>query len=102
MSERIAIHLRIRVRADKREAFDGFLREAIPFYEDPGGIRVRLLEDRSDPARLIEIVEYASREDYERDQERVASDPEMKRYLDRWRTLLDGPPIVEVYTHRHP
>lgn len=102
MAERIDLHLRIRVATARRAAFDAFLREAIPFYEAPGGIRIRLLEDRADPTRLIEVVEYDSRESYERDQRRVESDPEMKRFLERWRALLEEPPIVEVYGHREP
>lgn len=93
----IELHLRIRVSHVRRAEFDAFLREAIPFYESPGGIRVRVLEDRDDPTRLIEVVEYASRADFERDQLRVEQDPRMKGYLERWRALLDGAPVVEVY-----
>ena len=100
VAERIDLHLRVRVAPENRAAFDAFLREAIPFYESPGGIRIRLLEDRTDPTRLIEVVEYDSREAYERDQKRVESDPRMKVYLERWRALLEGPPVVEVYARR--
>lgn len=73
-----------------------FLREAIPFYETPGGIRIRLLEDQDDPERLIEVVEYATILDYEQDQERVRTDPEMGAVLARWRALLADPPEVET------
>ena len=48
---------------------------AIPFYEQPGGIRVRLLWDTADPDRFIEIVEYADQGAHDRDQARVADDP---------------------------
>ena len=81
----------------RREEFFAFLREAIPFYEGPGGITVRLLENKDDDHRFIEIVLYDNQEAYERDQERVANDPTMKRYLERWRGLLAEPPVVEVY-----
>lgn len=94
---RIELHLRIRASAGRREDLIGFLRRAIPFYESPGGIRIRLLEDRSDPDRFIEVVEYAGEEAYRRDERRVASDPEMRRWLDEWRALLAEPPVVEVY-----
>ncbi len=97
MSGRVDLHLRIRVSRDKRAAFDAFLREAIPFYEAPGGIRVRLLEDEGDPTKLIEVVEYASETKYLADRERVTNDKTMGGYLERWRALLDGPPVVEVY-----
>lgn len=93
----ISLHLRIRVAADRREAFLEFLREAIPFYESPGGIRVRLLRDRADPERYIEVVEYESAEAFDRDEQRIAHDPEMRAYLDRWRAIIAGPPEVEVY-----
>jgi hypothetical protein len=74
-----------------------FLREAIPFYERPGGIRLRVLWDTSDPDRFVEIVEYADRRTHDADQERVDNDPEMKGYLRRWRSLLAEPPHVETY-----
>ena len=93
----ITIHLRVRVASARREAFLAFLREAVPFYERPGGIRVRLLRDERDPEAYIEVIEYDTREAYERDQERVEHDPEMRAFLERWRALLDGPPVVEVY-----
>jgi len=94
---RIDLHLRCRVAAGKREEFLAFLREAIPFYESPGGITVRLLQDMSDDHRFIELVLYDDHAAYERDQQRVAGDPTMKAYLARWRGLLAEPPVVEVY-----
>ena len=74
-----------------------FLREAIPFYESPGGIRVRLLADTGAPDRFVEIIEYASEHAYLEDEGRLKSDPTMARYLARWRALLAEPPIVEIY-----
>ena len=94
---RIDLHLRCRVVPGQREAFLAFLREAIPFYESPGGITARLLQDMSDDHRFIELVLYDDQAAYERDQQRVAGDPTMKAYLARWRGLLAEPPVVEVY-----
>ena len=37
---------------------------------------------------------------YERDQERVRSDPEMRQILARWRSLLEGPVEMEVLSER--
>lgn len=93
----IELHLRIRVKSGDRDAFFTFLRRAVPFYESPGGIRIRLLEDRDSPERFIEVVEYATERAYRDDQRRVEEDPEMKAYLSRWRGLLAEPPVVEVY-----
>lgn len=94
---RIDLHLRLRVKPGMRDAFLAFLREATPFYESPGGIEIRLLQDLHDDHRFIELVLYADEAAYQRDQERVAHDPTMKAYLARWRELLAEPPVVETY-----
>lgn len=94
---RMFLHLRIRARPGARDALLSFLREAIPFYERPGGIRVSLLEDASDPDRFVEVVEYTDVVAFEADQARVKEDPEMGARLKRWRELLQGSPEVEVY-----
>ena len=99
---RILLHLRIRVQPGRRADLIQFLREAVPFYERPGGIRVLLYEDAADPERFLEVVEYAGEAEYEADQQRVEHDPDMRRYLDRWRALLQGPPEVEVYREVGP
>lgn len=96
----IELHLRIQVRPGKRLAFLDFLGEAVPVYESPGGIRVRLLEDLSNDHRFIEVVCYDDESAYWQDQERIAHDPEVKRLLERWRALLVRPPEVEVYRSR--
>ena len=93
----IELHLRGRVAVGRRDDLVAFLRAAVPFYERPGGIRVRLLWEMSDPDRFIEVVEYADQATYDRDQERANGDAEMQDYLRRWRALLAGPPEVEAY-----
>lgn len=99
MEPRIDLHLRCRIKPGRRADFLAFLREAIPFYESPGGIRVRLLQAHDDDHRFIELVEYATVSAYERDQRRVAEDPAMRACLERWRALLAEPPVVETYRH---
>jgi quinol monooxygenase YgiN len=93
----IELHLRGRVAPGRRAELVAFLREAIPFYEQPGGIRVRLLWEVADPDRFIEVVEYVDQRTHDRDQARVDSDPQMQDYLRRWRALLAEPPQVETY-----
>lgn len=102
LSVGIHLHLRIQVKPGLREQFLAFLREATPFYEQPGGIRVSLLTDLADDHRFIEVVKYASIEIYERDQERVRTDPTMGEYLRRWREMLVQPPGVEMFTQSRP
>jgi quinol monooxygenase YgiN len=94
---RIDLHLRIRVAPGRRDEFLAFLREAIPFYERPGGIEIRLLQNKTDDHRFIELVLYDDESAYYRDQERVDTDPEMNLFLKSWRSFLAEPPIVEVY-----
>jgi hypothetical protein len=93
----IELHLRGRAAPGRRAELVAFLREAIPFYERPGGIRVRLLWDVSDPDRFVEVVEYADQDTHDRDQLRVGGDATMHDHLQRWRALLAEPPEVETY-----
>jgi hypothetical protein len=88
------ITLVYRVDARRRADLLAFLRDHIPFYERPGGIRMGLYESIDDPGLILELVAYASEEAYARDQQRVAGDPEMGRVLAAWRALVDGP--IEV------
>jgi hypothetical protein len=97
MNVAVELHLRIQIKEHRREDFLVFLKEALPFYERPGGIRVRLLENPAGSGGAVEVVEYATLEDFRKDQLRVEHDPEMKKYLRRWRNLLDTPPVTEVY-----
>lgn len=97
MSARIDLHLRCRVKPGRRAEFLAFLRDAIPFYESPGRITIRLLQDLQDDHRFIELVLYDDEAAYRLDQQRIEHDATMKSYLTRWRELLAEPPAVEVY-----
>lgn len=97
---RVDLHLKVRVKAGRRGEFLAFLREAKGYYEAPGGIEVRLLENAADDHRFIELVLYEDERAYERDQVRVREDGRMKELLARWRELLEGEPLVEVYRLR--
>src|SRR6266545_7977589 len=95
----IELHLRGRAASGRRADLVAFLREAIPFYERPGGIRIRLMWDVRDPDRFAEVVEYVDQHSHDLDQVRVADDPQMNDYLRRWRELLAEPPVIETYRH---
>lgn len=92
------IQLRGRVAEGRWDDLVSFLRKAIPFYQQPGGIRVRLLRDAADPDAFIEVIEYETEASYAADQRRVDSDPAMIARLAEWRELLAGP--VDVQTLR--
>ena len=96
-SPALVLHLRIRARDGQREPLLQFLAEARPFYESPGGITMRVFQHHSDDHAFIEVFEYDSEETFKRDERRVATDPKMKQVLELWRSLLEGPPVVEVY-----
>ena len=83
--------------AGRRDELLAFLTEAIPFYEQPGGIRVRVLWDMSDGDRFNEVIEYADQATHDRDQVRVEQDPVMGEYLHRWRALLEAAPQIDSY-----
>lgn len=91
------LHLRIRVAEENQEDLLKLLREALPYYEQPEGIRIRLLQSRDDPRRFIEVVEYDNRSTHDRDQTRVETDPQMRVLLDRWHALLEGSLEIETY-----
>lgn len=96
----LQLDLRIRVAPERRDEFLAFLREAIPFYEAPDGIRVRLLESLAEPGFFVERVVYADRATFDADQVRIEADPRMRSLLARWRGLLSEPPAVEMWELR--
>lgn len=97
VAQTVVLHLHICVREGNEEKLTEFLRRARPYYEAPGGIRVRLIEDADNPRRFIEIIEYESEEVFERDHLRLDTDSAMRSYLDEWHSLLDGEVRVQKY-----
>jgi len=93
----VVLVLEGRVPAGGQAALEEFLAEASRYYEEPGGIRVRLHWDRGDACRFREIIEYESMQGFEADDERTRSDNRMREYLARWRRLLDGDSSVTVW-----
>jgi hypothetical protein len=94
---RIDLHIRLRVAPGRREEYLTFLREGIPYFESPGGIEVRLLEDKTDDHKFVELILYENEQVYGRDRDRVANDPVMKKFLESWRALLAETPTFDVY-----
>lgn len=97
MQPSLILHLRIRTLPGASDSLVRFLREAVPHYVTPGGIRIRLLQDLTDPDSFIEVVEYRTRDDYANDQDRVRNDSTMKHYLQQWRSIIIGAPIIESF-----
>ncbi len=97
MADGVTLVLEGRVPDGGQEALEEFLAEAVPYYEAPGGIRVRLHWDRSDPTRFREIVDYDSEADFVADDERTRVDQTMGALLRRWRGLLAEDPSVTTW-----
>ena len=88
------VSLVYRVPPSRRAELLAFLRDALPFYERPGGIRVGLYESADEPGLFMELVAYAGEGQYAADQDRVEHDPAMLAVLERFRAVVGGP--VEV------
>jgi len=80
-----------RIPPTRRAELLAFLRDAVPFYERPGRIRVGLYESADEPGLYLELVAYADLAAYEADQDRVEHDPEMIAMLARFRAVVGGP-----------
>jgi len=88
------VSLVYRIPAARRAELLAFLRDAVPFYERPGGIRVGLYESADEPGLYLELVAYADEAAYAADQTRVERDAEMVATLDRFRAVVGGPTEV--------
>lgn len=93
----MVVMLRFSVATESHEDLVAFLARAKPYYEEPGGIDVRLLRNLNAPDQFVEVVTYRDETAYRRDQLRVENDPRMKALLAEWRSFhLDGV-SVETY-----
>jgi hypothetical protein len=72
------------------------IKAAAPLYQMFGNAEVKLLQNVDDPAKLVQIIEYEAREDWELNRQRVASDPRMQAYLQTWRAMFPGALEMEV------
>lgn len=73
------------------------LKQALPYYKQPGGIRVRLLNSIDRPDDYIEMIEYETEEGYLRDQQRVFHDAKMRELIDQWHLALNGQVSARPY-----
>lgn len=96
----IILLLHIRTRRGRQEELVRFLREAVPFYEQPGGIRIRLLQNLADPDKFIEIAEYENYQAYSEDQNRVRTDATMKTFLSGWHSLIEDSVATDAFLDR--
>jgi quinol monooxygenase YgiN len=98
----VILHLRIRVKAANREAFMAYVQVAFPVFEAQGGCKGAIYVDASDPERYDEVFYYDSEESYQAGERAIRENPEQVMLLERWRTLLEGPPLVQICRRLHP
>lgn len=91
------LHLRFATQTGDHHALGPFLKRALPIYEAPPGIRVRLLRSIEEPACYIEVIEYETLEAFQRDEQRLTDDTTMKSLIEEWRGLIGGDLVVETY-----
>ena len=84
------VSLVYRVSPSKRTELISFLQKAVPFYEQPGGIKIGLYESMDEPGLFLEMVAYETQAQYEADQLRVEEDKEMKTMLKKWHEFIEG------------
>lgn len=86
-----------RVKPEQRERLLAFLRDAFPFYERGGGVRMGLWESADEPGLLFELVAYGNAADFAAGEAEVAHDPATQAKLKEWRSLFDGGLEVRRY-----
>lgn len=98
----VVLHLRIRVRAEHQPAFRDYIREAFPVFEATGGCVGAVYADAADPERFDEVFYYDSEASYQAGERALHEVPEQAALLARWRQLIEGPPVVEVFRRLAP
>ena len=86
----------LKYRCSDPQALKEFLQRALPIYEEPGGICVRLFEDIGNPGHFIELVFYSTEADYVKDDERVNNDASFKQLLSEWHELISDLEVVQA------
>lgn len=92
----VILHLHIRVRQDRQQAFRDYLQEALPVFEARGDCKGMVYRDAHDGECFDEAFYYASEAAYQASERAIREDPAEIALLTRWRALLEGPPRMVV------
>ena len=92
----VVLHLHIRVGTESLLAFKSYLEEAFPVFEAASDCRGIVYACTDDPECFDEVFYYRTAEDYERAERALSEDPRQRALIERWRSLIEGPPRVEV------
>jgi hypothetical protein len=91
------LHFKFTLPAGDPAQLSALIKSAKPFYEFFGTTRVHLLQNVDDPARFIQVIEYAADAEVEINRQRIASDPRLQGFLQAWRAMLPGAVEVDVF-----
>lgn len=92
----VVLHLHIRVNTENLLAFKSYVEEAFPVFEAASDCQGMVYACTDDPECLDEVFYYKTAEDYEQAERALTEDPRQKALIAKWRSLLEGPPRVEV------
>jgi hypothetical protein len=90
------LHMKVRALGEPAQVL-ALIRSAAPFYRSMGAAGFRVLQNVDDPAQMLVEIEYEAHAALELNRQKFASDPMLRTFLQRWRTILAGSADMDVY-----
>ena len=94
---RRTLHVRFTLPGGDAQHLLSMMQAAAPFYQAFGGLQMTLLQSADDPARFVQVIEYATPASLEVNRAQVAGDARVQAYLAAMRTLVPGAVEIDVY-----
>lgn len=91
----VILHLKIEIKPDCLQAFRDYIDKAFPIFEATGGSK-GMVYACEEPNCFDEVFYYQSEEAFQAGDRAIQENPVQAELLKHWRSLLVGPPIVEV------
>ncbi|MBI5536081.1 MAG: hypothetical protein HY898_25395 [Deltaproteobacteria bacterium] len=92
----VVLHLRIRLKPGCMQDFLAYVSDAFPVFEAGCDCKGAVYADARDPEALDEVFYYRTEQDFREGERLTEHDTRQVELLKRWRTLLAGPPQVDV------
>lgn len=90
------LQVKLRALGDARQFLD-LMKSATPFYQAFGAKRFRFLQNVDDPAQFVVEIEYEAPAAFELNRTKVASDHNMRTFLQGWPQMLAGSAEMDVF-----
>ena len=91
------LHVRFTLPGGDAQHLLGMMQAAAPFYQAFGGLQMTLLQNADDPARFVQVIEYATPAALEVNRAQVAGDARVQAYLQAVRMTVPGAVEIDVY-----